>query len=345
MNTIRKNYIFSPFLIDPKYRIWRLILIAIIGLIITFNMVFVAYQDCSKLLGNRVYLIAVSTFLLYAVAMLFNYYYLIPRFLLKGKYILYSVFLVVVVFLLPMASVLQEYWVRNTWDLPHRITSYANPLILVDNLALCMLVLICFFGMSALALLRSWIERKEHLNRMEQEHLLSEINELKGQVTPAFLSKTLTNASLLVKTNPRKATEMLMQLGLLLRYQLYDCNREKVLLKSEISFLENFLRIEQINKEELVYSVETKGDINNTFISPLLFISLIQNMIENSSIIKLFFSLEDQSLLFRYESDNERKMDEDEAYTIKRRLDLIYPDKYTLLLETGIIELRIDTSV
>lgn len=344
MNTINKNYIFSPFFIDPAYRAWRFLLLAVIGIIITSSMVFVAYQDCSNLLGNRIYLICLFSCLLYAAAMLFNLYFLIPRFLLQGKYLTYSILLIGIVFLLPTLSTLQEYWVRNLLGLPHRITSYTSPLILIDNLALCMIVLICFFGTSVIALLHQWIERKEYINRMEYEHIQSEINELKGQITPGFLSKTLTNAAMLIKPDPKKTTHLLMQLGTLLRYQLYDCNRDKTLVKSEINFLDNFLSIEQINKEGFDYNIQTNGNLNNVFISPLLFISLIQQVTEESMFINLSFSLENNSLVFLCQSDNKNKPDDKNLYIIKRRLELQYPDKYSLLSETGVIELRIDIS-
>lgn len=304
-------------------------------------MVFVAYQDCGKELGNRIYLICLFSFILYGIAMFFNYYFLVPKFLLKGKYVVYSILLFIIVFLLPTLSTLQEYLVRNALNLPHRITSYTNPLILVDNLASVMIILICFFGVSAFALFRQWISDKEHINQMEYEHLTSEVDKLKGQITPKFLSQTLSNASVIVESNPERASELLMQLGQLLRYQLYDCNRERVLLKSEIGFLGNFLQLKQMNKSDFKYEIIINGDLNNVFVSPMLFISLIQDMIEDSTLLSLTFTFENSSLLFLCKSDSQKKLFDDEVYLIKRRLELQYP-KHVLLLEEGIIELRME---
>lgn len=345
MNTINEsNYIFHPLLIDPKYRVWRYLFFGIVGAITTFNLMFIAFQDVSHLLGNLIYLICLFAFAVFAVILLFNYYYLVPKFLLKGRYVVYSILLAVAVFLLPTISVGTEYFVRTTLDLPHRITSYTNPLILVDNLSSSMIASICVLGSSVIAILQQWISRRRQIGEMEYEHHQSEVNKLKGQITPAFLSKTLTNASALVKTDPKKATELLMKLGQLLRYQLYDCNRDRVLLRSEISFLNNFLTAMQMNNEGAQFEIHTEGNLNNVFVSPLLFISLIQDLIEDGRPLQLFFTLNGEKLHFRCESENRTELSPDKIDLIKRRLDLLYGDKYDLHSEAGIVELTLDVT-
>lgn len=344
MNTIKENHILYPLLIDPKYRIWRYLLLCLIGTIETFNMVFIAYQDCDDLLGNRIYWICLSSFLMYAIAMLFNYYFLLPRFLLRNRYATYSVALAMVVLSLPTLSIAEEYWIRDTLDLPHRITSYANPLILIDNLSTSLMICICFLGISVVELLRRWMSRQEQINRLEHEHLQSEVNKLKGQITPVFLSNTLNNAAALVKSYPEKATQMLMQLGQLLRYQLYDCNRDKVLLPSEIRFLNNFLLMEQSNREGFTYTIQTSGNLATLFVPPLLFVPFIQDMLADSKVLRLLFSFENGSLHFLCQSDNDKIPSGKEISQIQKRLDLLYQEKHTLLLEAGTAKLTLQIS-
>ncbi|MDR2917693.1 MAG: histidine kinase [Tannerella sp.] len=341
---MKENSFLSRFLIDAKYRIWRHLLFILIGAVITFNQVFIAYQDCQDIIGNRIYLICFSSFALYLIAMYFNYFYLTPRFLLKEKYIIYSIMLCIIVFLLPMLSIAEEYWVRNTLGLPHRITSYTNPLILVDNLAACMITTICFCGVSFILLFRNWLTNNEQVSRLEGEQVKSELNKLKGQITPAFLSKTLRNASASVETEPEKTTNMLMRLSQLLRYQLYDCNRDKALIKSEINFLTGFLDLERLNNSQFQYKIEMTTDINNLFVSPMLFISLVQYLIEDSSRLDLSFSLESGILSFRCKSDNKKELSGEALASIKKRLELQYPEKYILISKPEITELKINIS-
>lgn len=335
----------SPFLLDSKYRILRHLLFILVGAVITFNQIFIAYQDCQSVLGNRIYLICFSSFLLYLFAMYFNYFYLTPWFLLKGKYIAYSILLCVVVFSLPTFAIGHEYWTRNALDLPHRITSYTNPLILIDNLASCMIIAICFCGISAVMLFRSWTTDNAQVNRLEGEHLKLELIKLKGQITPAFLSRTLRNSSALVETYPEKTTYMLMELSQLLRYQLYDCNRDKILLRSEIDFLTRFLNLEQSNNLRFEYQIHSQASIENLFVSPMLFILLAQDAILDSSSLDLDFNIKNEWLTFTCMFDSERELHGNALSLTKKRLELQYPEKHSLIVSPGMTKLDINIQI
>lgn len=343
MNRIKENSFLPLFLFGSKYRIWRHLIFIFVGAIITFNQVFIAYQDSQSILGNRIYLICFSSFAAYLVAMYFNYFYLTPKLLLKGKYIAYTIALCAIVLLLPTLSIVGEYGVRNALDLPHRITSYTNPLILIDNLSATVITAVCFCGISAIILFREWMTGNQQVARLEREHIKSELNKLKGQIAPAFLSKTLRNASSSAELEPQKASDMLMQLSQLLRYQLYDAGRDRILLKSEINFLTQFIELEQKTNPTIQYRIHIEGDINNTFVAPMLFISLIQYIITDSSLLDLFFKLEeDRTLTFVCKTDAEMSLNNDRFSLVKQRLELQYPDKYTWEISPEMVELKID---
>ncbi|MDR1403512.1 MAG: histidine kinase [Tannerellaceae bacterium] len=342
MNRIKKNSFLPRFLFDASYRIGRCLLFIVVGAIITFNQVFIAYQDNQFILGNRIYFICFSSFMLYLIAMYFNYFYLTPKFLLKGKYVIYTIVLCILVFLLPTLSIAGEYWVCNTLGLAHRITSYANPLILVDNLSASVITAICFCGVSVIMLFRKWMTGNQQVAGLEREHIQSELNKLKGQITPAFLSKTLRSASDSVESNPQKTSGMLMQLGQLLRYQLYDAGRDRILLKSEINFLTKFIELEQKNNPGIQYRIHTEGDINNTFVAPMLFISIVQCVIADSGMLDMSFQLKSRTLAFICKSDSKKLLNEDVFSLVRQRLELQYPDKYILVLSPGMVELKID---
>lgn len=344
MNQIKENNFLALFLFDSKYRIWRHFIFIIIGTLIIFNQVFIVYQDSQSILGNRIYLICSLSFILYLMAMYFNYFYLAPRLLLKNKYISYTIVLCLIVFLLPTLSIAGEYWIREAWRLPHRITSYFSPLILVDNLSATVITAICFCGVSVIMLFRKWMTGNEQTSQLEREHIKSELNKLKGQISPAFLSKTLRNTSTLVESEPLKTSDMLMQLGQLLRYQLYDCNRERILLKSEINFLIKFIELEQANTCSVQYHLHIDGDINNTFVSPMLFISIVQCIITDSTCLDIFFNMEKETLSFTCKSDSKKLLDNEVFSSIIQRLELQYPHKYVLLVSQEGIELKINIS-
>ena len=86
-------------------------------------------------------------------------------------------------------------------------------------------------------LLKEWMIENRRVSQMEKAHVLSEVEQLKEQVSPELLFKTLHHSGELTLTEPEKASKMLMKLSQLLRYQLYDCSRHKVLLSGEVAFL------------------------------------------------------------------------------------------------------------
>ncbi|WP_308756583.1 histidine kinase [uncultured Bacteroides sp.] len=344
---MNKNNFLPRFLFHSRYRIWRHMILLLILAIITFNQVFIAYQDSQPVLGSRIYLICLACCAACLSAMYFNYFYLTPNYLLKGRYTIYVTALCILVFILPTLSVAGEYGLRNSLELPHRITSYTNPLILVDSLATSFITLICICGVSVIKLFRELMQRNEQVGRLEKEHIQSELNKLKGQIAPAFLSQTLRGASSLAKATPQKSSDMLMKLGQLLRYQLYDCNRDRVLLKSEINALNKYFELEQLSHPDIQYHIRVEGDIkveegtNNVFVSPMLFMSLVQCMVTDSTLADVNFNLKDETLTFRCKADGNQPLDDAALSLVRQRLELQYPDRYTLQSNPGMLELQL----
>lgn len=344
MNTIKEYNFIARFMFDTRYRIWRHVLLILFVGIITFNQVFIAYQDSQALLGNRIYLVCFLSFAMYLAAMYFNYFYLTPKFLIRGRYIIFLMLLCIIVFLLPNIAIVLEYRMRQYYGLPHRVNAYNNPLILLDNLSGSIVTSICFCGVSFVMLFRSWATGNEYIGWLRRENINSELNKLKGQLAPAFLSRTLQRASASVPSSPETASEMLMRLGRLLRYQLYDANRDKILLRSEINMLRKFVELEQMNRTGFYFDIHTKGSLDDVFVTPLLFIAMVQNAVKNSSRMDLFFNLERGILSFVCSTDSNDQPCEELFSSVKKRLELLYPGGHTLAFSGGMIELKIHIS-
>ena len=334
-------------IVAPQYRIWRHALFILTLGIITFNQVFIAYQDCTSLLGYQIYFICLASLATYIVAIYINYFLLIPKLLLKERYIRYVVFLLILVFLLLIVNILMEYEIRTFLELPHRIKSYTNPLILIDSLSSSMITIICFGSMSAITLLRKRNDKSKHINELEYNFLQSEINKLKGQISPSFLSVALLKSANLTKSDPQRASDILMQVGQLLRYQLYDCEREKVLLSSEINFISNFLRTRKlVTENHCDYAIEKEGNTNNILITPLLLIFLVQYISMNNKVFsfKLNIKVLTESVFFEYLFNEDCIIADKTICEMKHKLELLYPDLYMLNNERGKIQLQLNIS-
>ena len=117
------------------------------------------------------------------------------------------------------------------------------------------------------------------INELERSKTLTELEQLKNQINPHFLFNMLNNANVLTKKDPEKASQVLMKLSDLLRYQLYDSSRDKVLLTSDIHFLEDFLNLEKVRRDNFDYMISKEGNLSGVFIPPLLFISFVENAV------------------------------------------------------------------
>lgn len=344
LNEIKESNFLPQFLFGSRFRIWRHLIFMLVGAIITFNQAFIAYRDAYAVVGDRIYLIGAAFFTAYLLAMYFNYFYLTPKLLLQGRYVSYACMLCIIVLSLPTLAIAAEYHIRQALQLPHRIASYTNPLILVDNLSSSVVSAICFCGVSVVMLFRKWMSGTRQVARLEQEHIQTELNKLKGQIAPAFLSRTLRTAAESTLTAPQTASDMLMQLGQLLRYQLYDAARDRILLKSEINFLAQFIQLEQHSNPTIQYRIRSEGDINNTFVAPMLFISLIQCIINDCRRLDLLFLVEGDLLVFSCRTETDRPLNSAMFAALKQRLEWQYPDRYTWQVSQTIITLNLEIS-
>lgn len=346
-----KTTLLYRFLTNPKYRILRhVLLIFSVLVIICFNQTYITYQPSLKALGSKLYLLAFITTVIYIVIVYFNLYVLVPKLLLKKKYLSYITILSALVLLLIIGMNVQEYVVYTVLDIPHIRSSYFNYVTLVDCISNFTINMFCISGGSMIVLLKYWMENEQKVNQLQNEQIQSEVEQLKDQINPQFLFNILNRASELAKTDQRLASNMLLQLSHLLRYQLYDCSRDKVLLNSEINFLTNFLALEKLYFDRLDYSISTEGDVHRIFVSPLLFTPFVQNAINELHIhdkepfINLHFKADDDTVIFTCNLNNrEIGIEDSELSGIKQRLNLLYKSNYKLSISNGTIILELNT--
>lgn len=169
----------------------------------------------------------------------------------------------------------------------------------------------------------------------------AELTWLKSQLNPHFLFNTLNNISSLTQIDPDKAQESIGQLSDLLRYALYDSDKDLVPLAGEIDFMDNYiglmsLRCNEMTTVEKDFSIQA-GDAR---VAPLLFISLIENAFKHGvnarypSFVKIAMRGEDRDLVFTCENSVFEKAGTDHigsgigVENLQRRLELLYPDAF-----------------
>lgn len=329
-----QSFIYN-FLINPKLRIWRHILLIAAFIIMSLNLTFSTYREIMPELGNNIVILFLITFISYYIFIYLNIYIFAPRYLITGKYLKYSLTMLLEVFIFLLFQDIVKFTVFVFFNK----TFIINGMIIGGHLSDFFAIFICLYGISIPLFLKNRMENSRRIDQLENNKLFTEVELLKEQVNYSFLLNILSYMSQLVKTEPKKASDMLMKLSHLLRYQLYDCNRDKVLLNSEITFIRNYLQLEQLYESRFEYEVITKGDFSKVLIPPLLFLPFIQSTIKSISendikrIIKIQITIEQKEILLNCEVRNHINIISNTEYQqVKQRLDLLYKDAYLLTI-------------
>lgn len=172
-------------------------------------------------------------------------------------------------------------------------------------------------------MLHIWKAETIRREEMETQRLRMESELLKEQISPSLLFETLHRSGEQAHSNPDNASQRLMILSRILRYQLYDCNREKVLLDGEVRYLKDYLSLLKLNGRCADFSFLKEGNSMGYLIAPLLLVELIQ---PKSGHIDILLQLTDRFLKIRIDGDC-RDVDK---VKIRVRLDKIYPERYEL---------------
>lgn len=220
----------------------------------------------------------------------------------------------------------------------------------VDYISSFMLSTLCMIGGTMTVLLKEWMINNRRVSQMEKAHVVSEVERLKEQISPELLFKTLHQSGELTLSESETASKMLMKLSQLLRYQLYDCNRAKVLLSSEITFLTNYLTLEQTSRPQFYYEFTSEGEVNRMLVPPLLFIPFVQyivkaideQQIQPPVSLKTHLKAEKGTIIFACACPEVNLLSSDKGLErIRQRLDILYGSRYRLSLAVGSIWLEL----
>ncbi|MDR1091247.1 MAG: histidine kinase, partial [Prevotella sp.] len=247
-----------------------------------------------------------------------NIYLFIPKLLLKGKYVEYILSLLGTVLVLSLVDIWMEYYIHKHNGIPFGRYSFYHPerYQFIDFFSTFFTSMLYLFSVSVIVFYKHLIIDIQKAERLKTEKLNSELDSLKNRINTEFLLNKLHKAAAFSKTNPINASRILLQLSRVLRYQLYDCSRENVLLSSEIKFFNAYLNLEKTCNPNLDFKILHPKTIKNCFIPPLLLISIVEESLstlykqKGSLLITVEFNIADNTLFFSY-TDNREKHVED----------------------------------
>jgi sensor histidine kinase YesM len=299
-----------------------------------FGWHFFRYQDYPA--GKGWYITFVKVADLALLVYLTNYL-LIPRLLYKKRYVLFALLFVVLVFTCSIVKMYIEAALLNTsfeiWD-RFKVRVYDNVIphfLLVSTGA-------------AIKLLTDYAKAQRRLGDMAREKAETELNFLKSQLNPHFLFNSLNTIYFLIDKQNAEARTTLLQMADLLRYQLYDCNSATIEIEKEVHYLQDYVRLQELRKDnQYEVGIEVGEQVKGFCITPLLLIPFVENAfkhISHYSHEKNFIrvNLQRQNGILRFIVENSK--DDQQRSTeprggiglsnVKRRLELLYPGRHTL---------------
>lgn len=289
-------------------------------------------------------------FPLHIILVYANVYYFIPKFLIPKKYKRYIFFIFLSLCIQYIIRTVLNYFLvtKNIWPEAEG-TQQAftfNHIIAVSLGELYVMALA-----TAIKLTIDWVNQRNRIDALKKEHLKSELNFLKSQIQPHFFFNTLNNLYSLTLEKSDQAPDVVLKLSDIMQYVIYDVKDPKVELLKEIDYIQNYIDLELLRcHKNAKIDVNIKGDINEIKVPPLIFLSYIENSFKhgnkNSPDFYIYISFEktnSNSLVFilknTFDSDTSITTNRSLKKGIgnsntKRRLDLIFKDKYFLEIFT-----------
>jgi len=183
------------------------------------------------------------------------------------------------------------------------------------------------------------IRIKEQLIRKNYE---TELALVKSQLNPHFLFNTINNIDVLIEKDAVRASSYLNKLSDIMRFMLYETKTESIPLTKELTYIGKYIELQKIRTANPHYiNFEVEGDPDEWMIEPMLFIPFLENAFkhaENKKVenaINIRFLITEEKIMFECEnsfSGNARTEDAGGLGNdlIRKRLSLLYPDRYIL---------------
>ncbi len=254
--------------------------------------------------------------------------------MLKNKFV---VTWLIISFLIPVFIVGYEViWkggdsVRFTFD---STTGYLFALYYIMLFAFCTFLFI------------DWMIRKmSTLRTLKNEKTKAELSQLKAQVNPHFFFNMLNNLYGWIDKDSETAKELILKLSDLMRFSIYEGEKDTVLLTDEVTFLDNFIDLNRMRYHKKIDITFHKDIQDSTLqIMPLMFIILVENAFKHgvekrrdNAFVRIQLVTSTNELAFKIENNYDTSAVSTPGIglqNLKSRLNIMYPGKHEFSTST-----------
>ncbi len=282
-------------------------------------------------------------------------YLLIPKLLYKRKY---GWFALAFVSMIIISSVGKMYVLSYVMNSP-ALRSFSGNLKtrIYDNVIPHFLLVL---SGAAFKLMMDYTSMQQRMVEMAKEKAEAELNFLKSQINPHFLFNSINSVYFLIDKSNTVARDALHKFSGMLRYQLYEMNGDRIPVEKEIAYLQDYVDLQKIRKDEN-YAVEftCSPAVKDFLIEPLLLVPFVENAFKHIShhknqlnFIQLQLGMSNGAFHFKVVNSKDTAEKNINAHSgiglsnVKRRLQLLYPGKHVLTIkeagENFMVELQLE---
>ncbi len=191
------------------------------------------------------------------------------------------------------------------------------------------------------------VKANREIEKLNYENLLMENKFLQTQLNPHFLFNTLNNIYSLALKKSELTPEIVLKLSSIMKYTLYDANVKKISIDRELEFIDDYFDMEKMRyPNEYIIEKTVINNGRNIEIEPLLPFVFIENAFKyglksDNPFLKIFIKADDFKVYFKIENDSNNNISSKKhgyggigLENIKRRLNLLYPDKHIMSINT-----------
>jgi two-component system LytT family sensor kinase len=175
---------------------------------------------------------------------------------------------------------------------------------------------------------------EERLDIIEKEKMATELNFLRSQINPHFLFNILNTIYFQIDKSNLNARESVEKFSEMLRYQLYDCNTDKIEIKKEIDYIKSYVAMQSQRLEngtDIIFN--DKEELQGFTIAPFMLLTLVENAFKHIShfkneqtlIVKAYNTYDKGEKVVHLQQSGGLGLQ-----NLRRRLELLYPGKAQL---------------
>jgi hypothetical protein len=328
-------------------------------MIFLFAWVAVSQEEGGRDFGQSLLLVFYHALFFFGYAYL-TVYLLIPRFLVKRKYILFILMFLFSGGILSLLKFIFSDYVfyqaiapENGQMLDHSL-SLAGILVNTKD----MTFIVALFALVKFARDRFIVE--SNIKELQRKGLEAELKLLEHQMDPHVIFNNFNSLYSISINKPDLLKATVNKLKTILHYLFNESKKDKVLLSTEVEMIENYIGLEKLRfGERLNIIFKQEGHLSGLKIAPLILYSFVENCFVHGagedpypSWIRIELNVKDSRLFFKAaNSVSERFREEKEprksgtSDNSLRRLELQYPNSHRVTIRERRNDYQVELNV